>query len=88
VQGHWIAVPATVGSLTLPPCSRIDLSKQHVGLDLTRCIRRERCRAKRSPTIGPWISPSRRPKILSARHREHLKPGLQRQRAGMLFKYY
>ena len=27
VQGHWIAVPATVGTLTLQPCSRIDLSK-------------------------------------------------------------
>jgi ABC-type glycerol-3-phosphate transport system substrate-binding protein len=42
VQGHWIAVPATVGSLTLPPCSRIDLFKEHVGLDLTiysRCCR-------------------------------------------------
>src|SRR6266436_3333234 len=36
VQGHWIAVPATVGSLTLPPCSRIDLFKEHVGLDLTK----------------------------------------------------
>jgi ABC-type glycerol-3-phosphate transport system substrate-binding protein len=35
-KGHWIAVPATVGSLTLPPCSRIDLFKEHVGLDLTR----------------------------------------------------
>jgi hypothetical protein len=31
-----IAVPATVGSLTLPPCSRIDLFKEHVGLDLTK----------------------------------------------------
>ena len=29
-------MPATVGSLTLPPCSRIDLFKEHVGLDLTR----------------------------------------------------
>src|SRR5437773_3219981 len=36
VQGHWIAVPATVGSLTLRPCSRIDLFKEHVGLDLTK----------------------------------------------------
>jgi ABC-type glycerol-3-phosphate transport system substrate-binding protein len=32
--GRWIAVPATVGSPTLPPCARIDLFKQHVGLDL------------------------------------------------------
>ncbi len=36
VEGHWIAVPAPVGSLTLPPCSRIDLFKEHVGLDLTK----------------------------------------------------
>jgi ABC-type glycerol-3-phosphate transport system substrate-binding protein len=34
VKGHWIAVPATVGSLTLPPCSRIDQFKEYVGLDL------------------------------------------------------
>jgi hypothetical protein len=36
VQGHWIAVPATAGTLTLPPCSRLDLFKEHVGLDLTK----------------------------------------------------
>ncbi|MBV9201414.1 MAG: ABC transporter substrate-binding protein, partial [Alphaproteobacteria bacterium] len=35
-KGHWIAVPATVGSQTKPPCARIDLFKQHVGLDLTQ----------------------------------------------------
>src|SRR5205807_281785 len=35
-RGHWIAVPATVGSPTLPPCARIDLFKEHVGLDLTK----------------------------------------------------
>jgi len=29
-------VPATVGSQTKPPCARIDLFKQHVGLDLTQ----------------------------------------------------
>src|ERR1700755_2207865 len=34
-QGHWIAVAATVGTQTKPPCARIDLFKQHVGLDLT-----------------------------------------------------
>src|SRR6266446_5093262 len=33
-NGHWIAVPATVGSPTLPPCARIDMFKQYVGLDL------------------------------------------------------
>src|SRR6266404_3282209 len=35
-NGRWLAVPATPGSQTKPPCGRIDLFKQHVGLDLTR----------------------------------------------------
>ena len=35
-QGHWIAVPSCVGSPTLPSCARIDLFKEHVGLDLTK----------------------------------------------------
>jgi ABC-type glycerol-3-phosphate transport system substrate-binding protein len=35
-EGHWIAVPATVGSQIKGPCARIDLFKQHVGLDLTK----------------------------------------------------
>jgi ABC-type glycerol-3-phosphate transport system substrate-binding protein len=35
-SGHWIAVPATCGSQMKGPCARIDLFKQHVGLDLTR----------------------------------------------------
>jgi len=35
-DGHWIAIPATPGSQTKPPCARIDFFKQHVGLDLTR----------------------------------------------------
>ena len=34
--GHWIAVPACVGSPTLPSAARIDLFKELVGLDLTR----------------------------------------------------
>src|SRR5437899_942512 len=35
-NGHWIAVPAPVGSPTLPPCARIDYFKQYVALDLTK----------------------------------------------------
>jgi ABC-type glycerol-3-phosphate transport system substrate-binding protein len=35
-NGHWIAVPATPGSQMKGPCARIDLFKQHVGLDITR----------------------------------------------------
>ena len=35
-KGHWIAMPASVGSPTLPSCARIDYFKQYVGLDLTK----------------------------------------------------
>jgi ABC-type glycerol-3-phosphate transport system substrate-binding protein len=33
-SGHWSAVPSTRGTLVLPPCSRIDLLKQHAGIDV------------------------------------------------------
>jgi ABC-type glycerol-3-phosphate transport system substrate-binding protein len=33
-EGHWIAVPATIGSQIKGPCSRIDLMKQHAGIDV------------------------------------------------------
>ncbi len=33
-DGKWIAVPATVGSQIKGPCSRIDLMKQHAGIDI------------------------------------------------------
>src|SRR5947209_4515054 len=33
-QGHWIAVPATIGSQIKGPCSRIDLMKKHAGIDV------------------------------------------------------
>ena len=35
-SGRWIAVPATPGSQLTVPCARIDLFRQHVGLDITR----------------------------------------------------
>ena len=35
-SGRWIAVPATPGSQMKPPCARIDLFQQHVGLDVTK----------------------------------------------------
>ena len=35
-DGHWIAVPATSGSQFKGPCARIDLLKQHAGIDLLR----------------------------------------------------
>ena len=33
-KGHWLAVPATIGSQIKGPCSRIDLLKQHAGIDV------------------------------------------------------
>jgi ABC-type glycerol-3-phosphate transport system substrate-binding protein len=33
--GHWIGIPSCVGSPTLPSAGRIDLLKQHVGIDIT-----------------------------------------------------
>jgi ABC-type glycerol-3-phosphate transport system substrate-binding protein len=35
-DGHWVAIPATPGSQVKSPCGRIDVFKQHVGLDLTK----------------------------------------------------
>ena len=34
IDGKWVAVPATVGSQIKGPCSRIDLLKQHAGIDI------------------------------------------------------
>ena len=36
VEGHWIAVPAAPGSQIKGPCARIDLMKQHAGLDVQK----------------------------------------------------
>ncbi len=33
-DGRWVAVPATVGGQIKGPCSRIDLMKQHAGIDI------------------------------------------------------
>ena len=34
VDGKWMAIPATVGAQIKGPCSRIDLLKQHAGIDI------------------------------------------------------
>jgi hypothetical protein len=36
LDGHWLAVPTTVGSQVKPCCSRLDLYKQHAGIDLQK----------------------------------------------------
>ena len=33
-EGHWLAVPATIGNQIQGPCTRIDLMKQHAGIDI------------------------------------------------------
>jgi hypothetical protein len=35
-DGHWLAIPTTVGSQVKPCCSRLDLYKQHAGIDLQK----------------------------------------------------
>ena len=32
--GHWLGVPAVTGTQVKPPCARIDLLKQHCGIDV------------------------------------------------------
>jgi ABC-type glycerol-3-phosphate transport system substrate-binding protein len=34
VDGKWLAIPATIGSQIKGPCSRMDLLKQHAGIDI------------------------------------------------------
>ncbi len=34
--GHWVAIPATPGSQIKGPCGRIDLFKQHAGIDIVK----------------------------------------------------
>jgi ABC-type glycerol-3-phosphate transport system substrate-binding protein len=34
IKGHWVATPATAGNQIKGPCSRIDLLKQHAGIDI------------------------------------------------------
>ena len=35
-DNHWYGIPTTVGSQVKPPASRVDLYKQHCGIDLTQ----------------------------------------------------
>jgi len=35
-DGHWIGVPATAGSQMKGPCARLDLFKQHAGIELDK----------------------------------------------------
>lgn len=33
-KGHWIGVPSPTGTQVKPPCARLDLFKQHAGIDI------------------------------------------------------
>jgi hypothetical protein len=46
-NGRYVAVPHCVGSQIKGPCSRIDLMKQHAGIDVQGAARPRR-------TAGPW----------------------------------
>jgi len=47
-DGKWLAIPTTVGSQVKPCCSRLDLYKQHCGIDLTKIFPPN---AKRDPQL-------------------------------------
>jgi ABC-type glycerol-3-phosphate transport system substrate-binding protein len=49
INGHWAAVPATVGSQMKGPASRIDLMKQHAGIDIQALYP-----AGAAPNIDSW----------------------------------
>jgi len=53
-KGQWIAVPATVGTQAKPPCARIDLFKQHVGIDLTQMYPAGSAPSKESADRWTW----------------------------------
>jgi ABC-type glycerol-3-phosphate transport system substrate-binding protein len=36
IDGRWLAVPTCYGSSSLPPCARIDMFKEYVGIDLQK----------------------------------------------------
>src|SRR5437763_14953655 len=36
VDGHWMAMPSSYGSASLPPCARIDMLKEYAGLDVQK----------------------------------------------------
>jgi len=36
VKGRWVAIPATTGSQVKTPCARIDIFKEHVGIDVQK----------------------------------------------------
>ena len=54
-HGKWLVVPGIRGTLLLTANSRIDLLKQHAGIDIRPCIP-PASRRPSSPTSGPGTS--------------------------------
>ena len=51
----WVAVPATVGSQIKGPVSRLDLMKQHAGIDITGSVSSWRARRRRTWTLDAFL---------------------------------
>ena len=66
-DGHWVAVPTSYGSTVSPPCARIDLMKQFVGLDVTKMYPAGAPPDKELERRGPGISSPRRPRNATRR---------------------
>ncbi len=54
LDGHWVAVPTTIGSQVKPCCSRLDLYKQHAGIDLQKIFPADDRRDKALTDTWTW----------------------------------
>ena len=82
-EGHWSGVPATRGSNVKGPCSRIDLMKQHAGIDVQAMYPaggqpRRRLDARCFPAGGAGLPQGGR----AVRDRAWHDDGFSRQRRG------
>ena len=83
----WLAVPARVGSQIKGPCSRIDLMKQHAGIDVQGHV------SGRVAAQGRWLDPRRLPEggrslpqgRLPVRHRPRTRRRTTVDTAGAFF---
>ena len=84
-NGHWIAVPAPVGSPTLPPCARIDYFKEYVGLDLPNVSGRRAARqgTRRQMDLGQFSRRRREMPQGRARLRHAARRHQRRGRLGL-----
>lgn len=54
LDGHWLAVPTTVGSQVKPCCSRLDLYKEYTGIDLRKIFPANDKRDKKLTDTWSW----------------------------------